>query len=55
MLEKLAPCETGYPGVDSCKGCHGGHECADAIEQALKREDPSVDWAPSIRQVLGLW
>ena len=54
MLEELAPCETGYPGVSWCKVCGGAYWCADMIEQALEQSSPSVDWAPAIREVLGL-
>ena len=55
MLQEHAPCETGYPGMSSCKICVGGHECADALDELLSREYPAVDWSPAIRQVLGLW
>jgi hypothetical protein len=55
MLEKHAPCETGYPGKTTCKICVGGHECADALEAVMVAHDPTVDWAPAIREVLGLW
>jgi hypothetical protein len=55
MLEELAPCETGYPGVSWCKTCGGGPWCADIVERALKQRFPSMDWAPAIREVLGLW
>ncbi len=55
MLEELAPCETGYPGVSWCKACGGGPWCAELLERALIQRNPSIDWAPAIREVLGLW
>jgi hypothetical protein len=55
MLEELAPCETGYAGTAPCKTCALCHSCADAVEQALMRQFPSTQWAPAIREVLGLW
>ena len=55
MLEELAPCETGYPGVSWCRACAGGDWCADMLERALNERIPSMDWAPAIREVLGLW
>ena len=54
-LEAIAPCETGYPGVSWCKECAGCRSCADALDRALTQEFPSIQWAPTIRQVLGLW
>ena len=54
-LEELALCETGYPGVSWCKTCGASHWCADIVERALKQRFPSMDWAPAIREVLGLW
>jgi hypothetical protein len=54
MLEEIAPCETGYVGVVTCKTC-GGYWCADILEKALEEKDPSMDWRPAIREVLGLW
>jgi hypothetical protein len=54
MLEEIAPCETGYSGVATCRIC-GGYWCADILEKALKEKDPSMDWRPAIREVLGLW
>ena len=54
MLEEIAPCEIGYAGVATCKTC-GGHWCADILEKALKEKNPSMDWRPAIREVLGLW
>ena len=54
-LEELAPCETGYPGVSWCKTCGGAQWCADIVERALKERFPPMDWAPAIREVLGLW
>jgi len=55
MLETHAPCETGYPGKSTCEICVGGRECADALEAAMLARDPTIDWAPAIREVLGLW
>ena len=55
LLEELAPCETGYPGVSWCRTCGGAHWCAGIVERALKQDFPSMDWAPAIREVLGLW
>jgi hypothetical protein len=55
MLEDLAPCETGYPGVTACGNCPGCRDCADALADALAREFPSMEWAPAIRDVLGIW
>jgi hypothetical protein len=55
LLEELAPCETGYAGVTSCKACDTGHWCADILERALEQRIPSMDWRPAIREVLGLW
>ncbi len=54
-LEELAPCETGFPGVSSCKSCGGGLWCAEMLERVLKQRVPSIDWVPAIREVLGLW
>jgi hypothetical protein len=54
LLEEIAPCETGYVGVATCKAC-GGYFCADILEKALKEKNPSMDWRPAIREVLGLW
>jgi hypothetical protein len=54
LLEDIAPCETGYVGVTTCQTC-GGTWCADILEKALKEKDPSMDWRPAIREVLGLW
>jgi hypothetical protein len=54
-LEELAPCETGFPGVSSCKSCGGGLWCAEMLERALTQRIPSIDWVPAIREVLGLW
>lgn len=54
-LEELAPCETGYPGVSWCKTCGGAYWCADIVEKALTERHPGVDWAPAIREVLGIW
>ena len=55
MLEELALCETGYPGASWCRTCGGAHWCAGIVERALKQDFPSMDWAPAIREVLGLW
>lgn len=55
MLETVAPCETGYPGITVCKDCPGCYGCADTLEKALTQEFPSTEWAPAIREVLGLW
>ena len=54
LLEEIAPCDTGYVGATTCQTC-GGIWCADILEKALKERDPSIDWRPAIRQVLGLW
>ncbi len=54
LLEEIAPCETGYVGVTTCQTC-GGTWCADILEKALKERNPSMDWRPAIRKVLGLW
>jgi len=54
LLEEIAPCDTGYVGSTTCQTC-GGIWCADILEKALKEKDPSIDWRPAIRQVLGLW
>lgn len=54
-LEELAPCETGYPGISWCTECTGAEWCADLVEKALKQRFPATDWAPAIREVLGLW
>jgi len=54
LLEEIAPCETGYVGVSTCQTC-GGTWCADILEKALREKDPSIDWRPAIREVLGLW
>jgi len=53
-LADLAPCETGFPGIASCKECGGIHWCADIVEKELTRRLPSMDWAPAIREVLGV-
>lgn len=55
VLESHAPCDTGYPGKGTCQICVGGHECADALHDVMVGQDPAVDWAPAIRDVLGLW
>lgn len=54
LLEEIAPCDPGYVGVTTCQTC-GGIWCADVLEKALKERDPSIDWRPAIRTVLGLW
>jgi hypothetical protein len=54
MLEEIAPCETGYPGVSWCKICGGGQWCADLLERELSQRLPSMDWMPAIREVLGM-
>ncbi len=54
LLEEIAPCETGYVGVATCK-TGGGYWCADILEKALKEKNPTMDWRPAIREVLGLW
>ena len=54
LLEEIAPCDTGYVGVATCKTC-GGTWCADVLEAALVEKHPSIDWRPAIREVLGLW
>lgn len=54
LLEEIAPCEPGYVGATTCQTC-GGTWCADILEKALKEKDPSIDWRPAIRTVLGLW
>ena len=40
MLETVAPCETGYPGITVCKDCPGCYGCADTLEKALT-QDPA--------------
>ncbi len=55
MLEEHALCETGYAGHAPCRTCEMCHLCADAVERALTQQFPTTEWAPAIRQVLGLW
>ena len=54
-LAELAPCETGFQGITSCKACGASLWCADIVERALTKRTPSIDWAPPIREVLGFW
>ena len=56
VLAEYAPCETGYPGVSWCRSCGSARDwCAEVVERVLKERYPSVDWAPAIREVLGIW